>query len=70
MFMIMSVLTENSARMGLTIIVVIILGWILLLFRAKRNPARTSLDRLKERLENGESIEEQYEEARKKQIRD
>lgn len=68
--MIMSALTENSARMGLTIIVVIILGWILLLFRAKRNPAKTSLDLLKERLEKGEITEEEYEEARKKQIRD
>lgn len=70
MFMIMAVLTENSARMGLTIIVVIILGWILLLFRAKQNPAKTSLDLLKERLEKGEITEEEYEEARKKQIRD
>lgn len=66
----MSVLTEGTARLGLTIIVVIILGWILLLFRAKRNPAKTSLDLLKERLEKGEITEEEYEAARKKQIRD
>jgi putative membrane protein len=65
----MSVLTEGTARMGLTIIVIIMLAWILLLFRAKKNPAKTSLDLLKGRLEKGEITQEEYEEARKKQRR-
>lgn len=69
-FMLMFVVTENTARMGLTAIVIIMLVWILLLFRAKRNPGKTSLDLLKERMEKGEITEEEYEAARKKQIRD
>lgn len=68
--MLMSVVTEGTARMGLTIIVVIMLVWILLLFRAKKNPAKTSLDLLRERFEKGEITQKQYEEARRKQIKE
>jgi len=65
-----SVLSESSIRIGLTIIVLIVILWILLKFRTKKNPAKTSLDLLKERMEKGEITKEEYEAARRKQIKD
>ncbi|MFD1038240.1 SHOCT domain-containing protein [Virgibacillus byunsanensis] len=63
----MSILAESYIRFGLSIIIAIVLLGILLRFRAKRNPKKSSLDILKERLEKGEITEQEYEEARKKQ---
>ncbi len=68
--MLMSVLTEENIRPVLTIIVLVVMMLILLKFRAKKNSTKTSLDLLKERMEKGEITQEEYEEARKKQIRD
>lgn len=68
--MLMSVLTEGNIRPVLTIIVLVVMMLILLKFRAKKNSTKTSLDLLKERMEKGEITQEEYEEARKKQIRD
>lgn len=68
--MLVSVLTEGSIRIGVTIIVLIVILWILLRFRTKKNPAKTSLDLLKERMEKGEITKEEYKAARKKQIKD
>ena len=65
-----SVLTEGSIRIGITIIVLIVILWILLNFRKKKNPAKTSLELLKERMEKGEITKEEYEAARRKQIED
>lgn len=65
--MMVSILTEGYIRIGLSIIVAIILIFILILFRAKKNPAKSSLDILKERYTKGEITTEEYEEARKKQ---
>jgi len=63
-------LTEGSIRIGITIIVLIVILWILLNFRKKKNPAKTSLELLKERMEKGEITKEEYEAARRKQIED
>ena len=63
-------LTEGSIRIGITIIVLIVILWILLNFRIKKNPAKTSLELLKERMEKGEITKEEYEAARRRQIKD
>lgn len=68
--MLMTVLTEGSIRIGLTVVVLIVMLVILLKFRAKKNPSGSSLERLQERLEKGEITKEEYEAARKKQIKD
>lgn len=65
--MIVSILTEGYVRLGFSIVVLIILLWILIRFRAKRNPKPGSLEILRKRLEKGEVTEEEYEAARKKQ---
>ncbi|SEQ73773.1 putative membrane protein [Virgibacillus subterraneus] len=65
--MLLSILTEGYIRFGLSIIVAIILIVILIRFRAKKNPAKSSLDILKERHSKGEITKEEYDEARKQQ---
>ncbi|MGP4107624.1 SHOCT domain-containing protein [Virgibacillus sp. L01] len=65
--MLLSILTEGYIRFGLSIIVAIILIVILVRFRAKKNPAKSSLDILKERHSRGEITEEEYQDARKQQ---
>lgn len=65
----MSIITEGLARFGLSIAIAIIILWMLLLFRAKRNPSKGSLDMLKDRADRGEITQEEYEAARKLQER-
>ena len=67
--MIMAVLTERTGWFGLLFIAVIMLVWMLLLFRAKKNPSKGSIGILEERLEKGELTQEEYDEAIKQQIR-
>lgn len=62
----MSILTEGYIRVILSIIVLIILLYILVRFRRGKNPAKDSLDILKERYEKGEITKEEYEEAVKR----
>ncbi len=65
--MLLSILTEGYIRLGLSIIVAIILTVILIRFRVKKNPAKSSLDILKGRQSKGEITEEEYQDARKQQ---
>lgn len=60
---------EYAGGFGLAMIAIIILFWLILLSRAKRNPPKGSLDLLKEKLDKGELTQEEYEAARKKQVR-
>lgn len=62
----MFIWTEGYVRIILSIIVLIVLIVIIARFRANRNPAKDSLDILKERYEKGEVSKEDYEDARKK----
>lgn len=66
--MIMTVI-EGYIRLGLTIMLAIIILWILFRFRASKHPHKSSLDILKERVEQGEITKEEYEAARKRQKR-
>lgn len=59
--------TEGYIRLGLTIILAIVILWILIRFRASKQPNKSSLDMLKERLERGEISEKEYEEAKRRQ---
>lgn len=59
-------LTESYVRLVIGIIVLIVLVWILIQFRAKKNPRPDSLEILRERMEKGEITEEEYEAAKKK----
>ncbi|MBP1948568.1 SHOCT domain-containing protein [Virgibacillus litoralis] len=65
--MLLSILTEGYIRFGLSVIVAVILVVIIIRFRAKKNPVKSSLDILKERYDRGEITEEEYQDARKKQ---
>jgi len=60
---------KGYIRFGLTVIVAIALLWIILRYRDKKNPQKSSLDILKERLEQGEITEAEYQAAKKKQQR-
>ena len=62
----MAVLTEGYVRIILSVIVLIVLLVILFRFRATKNPAKDSLDILKERYEKGEITKKEYEDARKR----
>lgn len=62
-------LTESYVRLAFGIIVLIVLVWILIRFRAKKNPKPDSLDILRERMEKGEITEAEYEDAKKKRGR-
>lgn len=57
----------GNVRLIFSIIVLIALLWILFRFRASKNPTKSSLDILKERLEKGEITEADYEEAKRRQ---
>jgi len=59
-------LSAWTIRIILSIIVLIVLVVILTRFRANKNPAKDSLDILKERYEKGEITKEDYEEAKKR----
>ncbi len=59
-------LTESYVRLVLGVIVLIVLVWILIRFRAKKNPKPDSLEILRERMERGEITEAEYEAAREK----
>lgn len=63
----MSNLVSGYVRLLLTIIVSIALLWILLRFREKKNPSKSSLNILKERMKNGDITQAEYEEAKKRQ---
>lgn len=63
----MIIFTEPIIRLILAIIVVIVLAYILIKYRATKNPIDNSLDILKKRLAKGEISEEDYEEAKKRQ---
>lgn len=63
----MSAETEGYVRFIISILVAIVLLWILIRFRASKNPRKSSLDVLKERRDRGEITAKQYEEARKQQ---
>lgn len=54
-------------RVILTIIVLIVLAYILIKFRAGKNSQDSSLDILEERLRKGEISQEDYEIAKKRQ---
>lgn len=68
--MFVSMITEGIVRIGISIVILLVILIILLKFREKSNPAKSSLDLLKDRLEKGEITKEEYEAARKKQIKD
>lgn len=68
--MFVSMITEGMVRIGISIVILLVILIILLKFREKSNPAKSSLDLLKDRLEKGEITKEEYEAARKKQIKD
>lgn len=68
--MFVSMITEGIVRIGISIVILVVILIILLKFREKSNPAKSSLDLLKDRLEKGEITKEEYEAARKKQIKD
>jgi len=59
-------LSAWTIRIILSIIVLIVLVVILTRFRANKNPAKDSLDILKERYEKGEITKEDYEDAKKR----
>ncbi|HLR67400.1 SHOCT domain-containing protein [Virgibacillus alimentarius] len=61
----MSILNLGYIRIFLSIIVFVVLVIILIRFRASKNPAKDSLDLLREKYERGELTKEEYEEARK-----
>lgn len=65
--MTMSIFLNGYVRLILSIVVAIVLLWILLRFREKKNPQKSSLDFLKERMENGDITEAEYEEAKRRQ---
>lgn len=60
---------KYTGELGLAMIAIIIIFWLLLLSRAKKNPPKGSLDLLKDKLEKGELTEEEYEAARRKQMK-
>lgn len=60
---------KGYIRFGLTVVVAIVLLWIILRYREKKNPQKSSLDILKERLEKGEITEAEYQEVKAKQQR-
>ncbi|MEC5424574.1 SHOCT domain-containing protein [Virgibacillus sp. C22-A2] len=60
-------MTEWYIRLGVTLVIVIALVWILIRFRAKSNPQKSSLDILRERRDKGEITQKEFEEARKNQ---
>lgn len=63
---ILSILTEGYIRIILAIVVLIVLLIILTRFRRSKNPAKDSLEILKERYENGEISKGEYEEAKQR----
>ena len=67
--MVMSMVLKGYIRFGLTVIVAILLLWIILRYREKKNPQKSSLNILKVRLEKGEITEAEYQAAKEKQQR-
>lgn len=63
----MSIFMNGYFRLVLSVIVAIILLWIILRFRENKNPQKSSLEILKERLENGDITQAEYEEAKRRQ---
>lgn len=58
---------EQTGGMGLIMIAVIIIFWLILLSRAKKNPPKGSLDLLKDKLDKGELTQEEYDTAKRQQ---
>ena len=56
-----------TIRFIITIIVIIVLTFILIRFRANRNSTKSSLDIMKARMERGEITEEDYKRAKERQ---
>lgn len=56
-----------TIRFIITIIVIIVLAFILIRFRANRNSTKSSLDIMKARMERGEITEEDYKRAKERQ---
>lgn len=59
--------TIFTIRFIITIIVVLLLIYILIRFRANRTSTKSSLDIMKERLEKGEITEKDYQRAKRRQ---
>jgi len=62
----LSIFINPTVRLILTLIVLIVLAYILIKFRANKNSREDSLDILKERLKKGEITQEDYEEAKRR----
>lgn len=50
-------------RFILTIVILIVLVWIIIKFRANKNPQPSSAEILRERMKKGEITEKEYEDA-------
>ncbi|HLR52177.1 MAG TPA: SHOCT domain-containing protein [Candidatus Avamphibacillus sp.] len=64
--MILSIFINPTVRLILSLIVLIVLAYILIKFRANKNSRGDSLDILQERLEKGEITQEDYDEAKRR----
>lgn len=64
------VFMSSSVRLFLTIVVIVILIYTLIKFRAYQNNSSSSLDMMKQRFERGEISKEAYERAKKQQGKD
>lgn len=62
----LSIRTEGYIRFGLTILILIVIAWILIRFRANKNSSPDSLENLRKRLERGEITKVEYETAKRK----
>lgn len=58
---------EHTGGIGLVMIGIIIIFWLILLSRAKKNPPKGSLDLLKDKLDKGELTQEEYDTAKRQQ---
>jgi len=63
---ILSIFINPTVRLILSLIVLIVLAYILIKFRANQNSRGDSLDILQERLEKGEITQEDYDEAKRR----
>lgn len=61
------VFMNSSVRLFLTIVVVVILIYTFIKFRAYQNNGGSSIDLMKQRFEKGEITKEAYEEAKRRQ---